>query len=333
MTVKVPAQMPERLPTRIAFVGEAPSHEEVAEKRPFVGPAGRVFNAILRSANMERDDFLITNVFDEKAPDNDVSGWMKDEVRVAEAKLRLAEELAKARPNVIVPLGGTALWAFTGATLIAKFRGAVTAATQILPGAKLLPTFHPSAVQRAWHLLPLVVGDFIKADTEGDSPDFNYPRVDIWIDPTLDDIRQWVPELQASPRLSVDIETGWGQITSIAFAPDVTKALAVPIVDLRKPNRSYWPTVADEVQVWKLIRDVLEAPNPKVGQNYMYDLFWLYMQKGIATRNYRSDTRLRHKVLYPELPADLATMSASYTKVGAYKSWAGRYQKEMKKDG
>lgn len=340
MIIHVPPQMPAVVPTRIAFVGEAPSTDEVIQRRPFVGDAGRVFNAMLRMANLEREEYLITNVFDEQAPDNDLdkAGWFRDDVRIAENFARLNEELNATQPTVIVPLGGTALWAFTGNRTIKGFRGSVTAATQLRPGAKLMPTFHPSYIQKNWHMLAIGTGDIIKASEEADlGPEIIYPHVELLIEPTVQDVLNFVPECAAAPKLSVDIETGWGQITAIAFAVSTSRAMSVPFVDLRKPNRSYWPTLEQELAVWAAVRQILAEPNPKIGQNYMYDLFWLWEKHGIATRNYRADTRLRHKVLFPELPADLANMAGSYTRVGAYKMWGGRYQKgeegAEKKDG
>jgi DNA polymerase len=337
MTIRVPPQLPASGRAKIAFVGEAPSDEELDKLQPLVGPAGRVFNAMLRNANLERSEYLITNVFDEQAEDNDVAkaGWLKDEARIAENFARLNAELTAAQPNVIVPMGATAMWAFTGINSISNYRGAVTKATRLMEGAKLVPTYHPAAVMRNWQLLPIGVKDFEKAAMEADlGPKIVYPKLEIYVEPNVRDVQQFVAEAHESGKLSVDIETGWGQITSIAFAPTPSRAFAVPFVDLRKPNKSYWPTDRDERDVWLAVRDILEYGNPKVGQNYMYDLFWLYMQKGIATRNYRYDTRLRHKVLFPELPADLANMAATYTRIGAWKMWGGRYQKATeKKDG
>lgn len=342
MTVKIPAQFPTTTPAKLAFVAEAPAAEELIKGQPLVGPSGRVFNSILRSAGIDREEVYISNVFDEMIPggtdpeiDKNRREWMKDEVRMAEVEARLNEELTSVGANVIVPLGGTALWAFTGDSGIQKSRGAVTKADRIMPGHKLVPTFHPQAVQRAWHLLVTVVGDFEKAQVEANrGPGFYYPKVELLIEPTVEDVLRFAEECYASPKLSVDIETGWGQITSIAFAPTTSRAMAVPFVDLRKPNKSYWDTPAKEVAVWRIVEEIGRHPNPKVGQNFMYDLIWLHQKHGVEMRNYRSDTRLRHKVLYPELAADLANMSATYTNIGSYKGWAGRYQSATeKKDG
>jgi uracil-DNA glycosylase family 4 len=333
MSHAVKPQMPSSIPTRIAFVADAP---RFGESVPMTGTSGALFNAMLRSANLERDDFFIGNVFDTVVDEeSDIDKWMKDDVRVCENMARLNEQLQSVQPTVIVPLGATALWAFTGQTLIAKYRGAVTPATNIMAGHKLLPTYHPAAIQKNWIWLSIVVGDLIKANAEAElGPKIVYPHVELLIEPTVQDVLDFIPECKASPKLSVDIETGWGQITAISFAPTTSRAMSVPFVDLRKPNRSYWPTVEAEWRVWRAVEEILGAPNPKVGQNYTYDLVWLYDKHGIATRNYRSDTRLRHKVLYSELPADLANMAASYTRIGAYKTWGGRYQNAVeKKDG
>jgi len=41
---------------KIAFVGEAPSSEEIAYGRPFVGPAGRELNNELQRVGIRRED-------------------------------------------------------------------------------------------------------------------------------------------------------------------------------------------------------------------------------------------------------------------------------------
>ena len=69
--IKVPAQLPIG-DCHVAFVGEAPGTEEEALGKPFVGPAGRLFNSLLARAGIERSECLITNVFDYKLPKNDV---------------------------------------------------------------------------------------------------------------------------------------------------------------------------------------------------------------------------------------------------------------------
>lgn len=329
--VVVPPQWPTKLPTKIAFVGEAPSDEEIVTRKPFSGPSGRVFNQMLRSANLDRDEYLITNLYDQQPEDNNVALFRADKDRTADALARLGEELARAKPNVIVPLGATALWAFTGYSSIAPFRGAQTPATAVVPGAKLVPTFHPAMVLRQWKYLPVVVGDFIKAERLARSARITYPTKSVLIQPLEAEVRDYLADAVQAPLLSVDIETGWGQITSVQFSPaPFDHGLSVPFFDFRKPSRSYWGSAEIEHRVWQDVRRALAHPVPKLGQNFTYDVYWLLWKMGFRITNVTDDTRLLHKSLFPELPADLAFLGATYTDIGAWKHYGGRYSEDKR---
>lgn len=313
-------EFPSSATCAIAFVGEAPGEEEVARGRPLVGPSGRCFEAMLRSANINRADCFVGNVFLDKAEDNDCGEWIQDPQVWEPACARLHNELKDCSPNVIVALGGTALKALTGEDKISAARGG------FIPHAicKVLPTFHPAAVLRDWRLYSVVIGDFIKADTNSESPTIVYPRRELLLEPDLVDLAEWFPKLTETDLLSVDIETGWGFITCIGFAPNAEEAICVPFVDLRRPNRNYWPTVETEAEAWWFIHEVMEHPVPKLGQNFgAYDIMW-FLRMGIKPVNYREDTRLLHHALYPELPKSLAFMGASYGSQGAWKHWGHR---------
>lgn len=354
MTIHVPPQYPSHVPCKLAFVGEAPSDEELEKGIPFVGPAGRIFDAMLRTANLERSEYMVTNVFDEQLPDNEVFNWcatLKEAREGGFSKLppigsagflrpeyhshlsRLEAELMDVRPTVVVPLGGTALWAFTGDATVGSHRGAVTPATRIVPGMKMVPTYHPSYIQKQWMFFSVVVGDFEKALYEASrGPQIFFPKRELFIEPSLADLDRWTEKLLASDLLSVDIETGWGQITCIGFAPDAERAIVVPFVDIRKPNKSYWKTPDEELRAWFWVKEIMESDVPKLGQNFGgYDAYWFVNKMGIGPRNYLHDTRLMHHALYPELPKSLEFLGANYTEQGAWKSWAKR-KKEKKDD-
>lgn len=347
--MSVPAQFPLHFPARIAFVGEAPGDREVDLGIPLVGASGNVFNAMLRTANLDRREFHITNVFDEKIPDNDVKNWC---ATADEAKkggfddlppigslgylrpdfrphlVRLAEELDQVKPSIIVPMGATALWAFTGAADISAQRGAIQPATRIAKGNKLLPTLEPRFVMRQWKFFSVVTADFIRAYREGAYRDIRLPKRELFIEPTIQEIRDYLPRIFSSDLLSVDIETGWGLVTNIGFGPDSEHALNIPFVDVRRANKSFY-SVADEIEAWKLVKEILESDVPKLGQNFgAYDAYWFIDSMGIAPRNFRHDTRLLHHNLYPELPKDLEFMGGSYTEQGAWKSWGRKSQEK-----
>lgn len=329
--VTVHAEFPAGDKARIAFVGEAPSDEEIVSGRPFTGPSGRVFNQMLRSAGLDRAQYLVTNLYDQQPEDNNVALFRADKSRTADALARLKAEIEKASPNVIVPLGATALWAFTGYSSIAPFRGAQTRATAVVPGAKLIPTFHPAMVLRQWKYLPVVVGDFIKAERLAKTARLTYPSKSILVQPLEEEVRDYLARAVDAPLLSVDIETGWGQITSVQFSPfPYDHGLSVPFWDFRKPSRSYWGSAETEVRVWKDIARALAHPVPKLGQNFTYDVYWLLWKMGFRIENVQEDTRLLHKALFPELPADLAFLGATYTDLGAWKHYGGRYSEDKR---
>ena len=369
--MKVAAQEPRSVPCKLAILAEAPGQEEIEKgglyltlareiwpelpwtgetlkdralaggkpALPLVGPSGRLFNGALRAAGIDRRDCWVGNLFEEKAPKNDVEPWLRDPERLGPAMERLSAELVRAQPTVIVALGATALWALCEISEIGKVRGSPLKATRLLPGTKVIPTYHPAAILRTYKHFPLLIGDLVKAVAEAEKgPELVYPWREFTLEPSLEEVRRWVwpelnwglqdsrgenfPSLLDSDLLSVDIETGWGQITCIGFAPDHEHAICIPFVDLRKPSRSYWATVEEELEAWRLVKAVLESPVPKLGQNFGgYDAYWLLKKKGVRPMNYREDTRLMHHALYPELPKDLASLAAAYSELPSWKHW------------
>lgn len=363
---------------RIAFVGEAPSDEELHEGAPLVGASGRTMGQLLRTAGLvrtdtmprdfypelaerglrpllwERSQFHWTNVFDEKLPDNEVKSWCApapeahkwsdyDLDPIARAGFlrpayshhleRLRRELLTVQPTLIVPLGGTALWAFTGDSDIMAKRGAVDTARYLMPGVKLLPTLHPAGVIYQHKMFSVVVSDLEKAWAESQFPDVRLPKREVWVEPTLEDLETFKARyIKPGCLLSTDIETAGGQITCIGFAPSAERAIVVPFVDYRKPSRSYWATADDELRAQRWVQDILEDPTIfKMFQNGPYDIYWLWRAWRIKVMGYLHDTRLMHHALYPELPKSLQFMGATYGNQFAWKQM--RNKKDNKRDG
>lgn len=344
----VEPQWPVVSPCPLGLIGEAPSDMERIWNKPLVGPAGHILDQILRTANIDRNRLFITNLFDEKLPDNDIINWsmtpeeyrqfVKEHgeppppfnIKVGKGYLRpehysfvdrLRRELDRAKPTVLVPLGGTALWAFAGTDAITVSRGALCPASFIMPGHTMLPTFHPEFVRHQWPMFHFVVGDLKKAmNTAEKGGVIKYTKREIWIEPTLADLRYFKKEyIDPAAMLSLDIETGGGQITCVGVGVSVNLAIVVPFVDYRKPNRSYWGTTEEEVAAIEWIEEVCAMKQPKVLQNGLYDLYWLMEDWSVHVMNYLHDTRLAHHALYPELPKDLGSMGASYGQETAWK--------------
>ncbi len=359
--IHVPAQKPREMPCKIAFLGEAPSTDEILGGKPLIGPSGRIFDALLRTANLDRGDYWVGNVFDQKLPDNDLANWcanksvadqweddpedLKDTWYIPGVGVlkpehrwqikRLLAELENVKPNVVVCMGTTALWALTGQTNISDYRGNLMWSKGLDPGYKVLPTFHPAHVMRTWKFFPVVVGDFIKAARAADfGPRLVLPKKHVILAPKMQEIKDYInDEINKSQLICPDIETGWGQMTCIGFAASSVSAICIPFIDLSKPSKSYWPTAEQELEALMLVKQVMESPIAKVGQNFAaYDAYWLWKRYGIKTMNLLHDTRLLHQALYPELPKSLSFMSGSYTLQGPWKMWGHKSKKEKRDD-
>jgi uracil-DNA glycosylase len=134
----------------VVFVGEQPGDAEDLAGRPFVGPAGRVFDKALEAVGIARDRVYVTNVVKHFK-------WEPRGKRRIHAKPRMSEiracrpwldsELAIIKPRALVCLGATAAQAILGSTFkVSTGRGKFLDS----PLAPLvMATVHPSSVLRA----------------------------------------------------------------------------------------------------------------------------------------------------------------------------------------
>ena len=134
----------------IMLVGEAPGAQEVIEKRPFVGRAGKNLNAFLQTVALEREELYVSNVVKFRPRKPGKTG--KDINRTpslteVEAFLPcLFEEVAMVSPKVIVSLGNTPLYAFTGEKNIGQVHGKMMTVKIEERDYNLFPLYHPAAV-------------------------------------------------------------------------------------------------------------------------------------------------------------------------------------------
>lgn len=347
---------------RIALVGEAWGREEddffklTGEVRPFIGAAGKQLNTLLSDAGINRTDCYVTNVFNLRpgASDNDITRLCcraKDPARASGLQplstghylrseflphlRRLASELEVQRVNVTIALGNTACWALLGSAGISKLRGA-TAVSTLLPGLKVLPTYHPSAILNQWSLRPVTILDLEKARRESAFPEVRRQRRLLWLDPTLADLATFYPNLADAEGIVFDIETqvvgGERQMTNIGFAPSRGLALNIPFFDERKPNNSYWPTLEAELLALRFCGKVFDLHKQGVAfcaQNGMYDISWVWGRYGLPCPT-KHDTMLLHHAIQPESPKALDFLGSVYADEMAWKLLSRR--KEKKRD-
>ncbi len=321
------------------IIGEAWGAEEERLGMPFVGASGQLLDELLEEAGLSRRDCHLTNVFNLRPkPKNDISNLCvpKKEDKLKLPPLapalyldqqywpevqRLFREIEAVRPNLILSLGNTPLWALTQQTGISKVRGTIMGTSLPGPvGFKLLPTFHPAALLREQKLRPVVVMDLMKAKRQAEFPEIRRPKREIWIEPELGTLQLfWDTHLARASEISFDIETAGDQITCIGFAPNKKVALVIPFVDNRKPNGSYWPTPQHEIKAWQFVQRCLAHPARKIAQNGLFDVHWLWRKVGMVPFNFGEDTMLRHHAMQPESQKGLGFLGSIYTDEPAWK--------------
>ena len=134
---------------RLMFVGEQPGDQEDLAGRPFVGPAGQVFDKALAEAGVPREQTYVTNAV--KHFKHELRGKKRIHKTPVTSEITacrwwLDSERRLVRPRVIVALGATAALGVIGkATPIAANRGR---AIQLPDQAQAVVTYHPSFLLR-----------------------------------------------------------------------------------------------------------------------------------------------------------------------------------------
>jgi len=133
----------------VMFVGEQPGDQEDKQGRPFVGPAGRLFDEALVEAGIDRAATYVTNAVKHfkwtargKRRIHAKPSWSE----LAACRPWLDAELATVRPRVLVCLGATAAQALLGRQFrVTKERGTWVDSDL---AEHVTATIHPSSILR-----------------------------------------------------------------------------------------------------------------------------------------------------------------------------------------
>jgi uracil-DNA glycosylase family protein len=139
-----------RASARVMFVGEQPGDLEDQRGRPFVGPAGRLFDKALVEAGIERNLVYVTNAvkhfkFEQRGKARLHKRPKAGEIAACLPWLRA--ELKVVRPDILVLLGATAAQALFGARFRVTRERGQPITTDLAEFA--IATAHPSSILRA----------------------------------------------------------------------------------------------------------------------------------------------------------------------------------------
>jgi len=321
---------------QLLVVGECLSKSD--EDGPFTDGNGKFFKAMLRQSGIEPRQTRFMNVFPRTPPRGAgplaFFGPQADSrkgVKMLRKKYYIREEyyrhiercrelVAHADAYLTLCVGEAAMWALTTETSIEASRGRVTNGNHTINKLKCLPILSPRAIQMDWTQRPIFLADLDKARREMDFPEVRRPKHLIYLSPSLEDMEDfYTKHLANATDISCDIETKGEHITCISFAPTSDLALVVPFYTEKKPSGNYWPSHREEIMAWNFVARVLRLPCRLKGQNFQYDMQYLWRFMKIPCPHWSDDTMLLHHALQPEMRKGLGFLGSIYTNEVSWK--------------
>jgi len=310
---------------KIMLVGEAPGKAEDESGKPFQGLAGQTLNNLLGQAGIARYQCLVTNVARERPPANKISFFFEDKkCTIPKAKLiewisELKSEIELYKPNIIIALGSIALWALTGEKKISDFRGYILPCT-LVPGRKVLATYHPQAVNYEWKLYFQTVLDLRKALRHSESSAMPESKQLLYPNVSARQFIEYMEMLIEHPeydKLSVDVETiqPGSHIEELGLSHDPNFGMSIFILKGRAPALPE----KDELMLWQTFARLVEKKKI-VMQNGAYDTGVLWHNNHILVEDIWMDTLIAAHICWPELPRDLGFLGSICLDV---KPWKG----------
>ena len=151
------------LDAKILFVGEAPGFNEDRQGKPFVGKAGAIFDQLLTSVDLKRQDIYITNVLKCRPPKN--RNPFPGEVKAC--SLYLNSQIETIKPEKICCLGN-----FSTSFIMKKFglqdklagiskiHGKTFTVSTFAGPIKIIPLYHPAVATYDPEMLEPLKKDF-----------------------------------------------------------------------------------------------------------------------------------------------------------------------------
>ena len=308
----------------IMIVGEAPGEVEEKCGMPFVGSDGTTLRKILTQAGIFYGECIITNTscrriktfFLDKKQENPTPDFA---LQIA----RLKDEIETLNPNIIVALGAIPLRVLTGLSGLKALRGTIVQSS-LVPGKKVLVTYHPKAVTYDWSLFYQSVMDFRKVRHESLNPEFREYKAELKVAPGKQDILQYLDFLYENRKefvVAIDLEhlTPGAHISWFGISHNENFGMSVRFIE----NRVQCFPEMDEVEIWASIAKLCSSGIKLVFHNASYDVMNLWHNQGVWCENIHFDTLLSAHVLWPEFPKDLGYLCSILLNVPAWKHTSG----------
>jgi len=284
---------------RLVFVGEAPGEEEDLTGKVFVGRAGKLLRDLIMKYKIHYNDYYITNTVKCRPPKNRTP--TRTEIRACSSYLY--DEIQRLKPEIIVPMGNTALRAVLGVEGIHSYRNRIVRSDTY--NCDVLPMLHPAAILRNPEHEVLMSKDFQKLKTylaekipAEDQSKINFG--DVTIVQTRPHIMSVLKKIRKRGITFFDFETNGENVyhkdeliaTCASFCCENRKAYVFPLSEYSQDLEDFF--------VNEFVRPVLEDPKiKKCAQNMNFDAKVARVLWDIRTNNWWFDTMIAHYLIHP----------------------------------
>lgn len=315
---------------KLVVITEAPTWDDSEKGKLHTGGEGKAIHSMLRDAGISPSDCWFTTVSKEFVPPQPRDFPKPFTLRAKEVNVdvdkyiaELAVEIKSIKPNCILALGSSVLWATTGKGKLQSNRGSIFKTL----GTKLVSTYHPGGLTNTvrpefagYYNKQIIKFDFARAWAESRFSEYNPPSRNLQVCRNSEQLSAFLIRNSAKKKMASDIESIACIPGCIGLAFDRFSGLTVPLWN--HSNISDIPS-SDLAQIWYILAKVL-FEKEIIGQNFKYDEDKI-RRLGFRIRKLCSDTMLKAFAINPELPKSLAFNTSIYTKEPFYKD-EGMYE-------
>jgi uracil-DNA glycosylase family 4 len=315
---------------KLMILGECPKPKDTLAGKPFTD--AKELGHLLMDAGVWKDQCWQTNVCKYEVPGNIGKKKIPFPQRAKAAGIDLGEclaelqvEINEVKPNCILALGKTALWALSGKLDIGSYRGSIMFGM----GCKFVPTFNPAHLSwqasdiefKGYYHRQIILFDIKRALTESLTPNVELPIRQLEVCRNSAHLAEFRDRYRNKTKMSVDIEAnGTCMPVCMGLAFNKHHGMTVPLWN--DPSISDIP-ISDLVQCWLILAEMLMEKDI-VGQNFNYDRDKI-RRLGFTIRRLVSDTMLKAFAINPELPKGLAFNTSIFSREPFYKN-EGMYE-------
>jgi len=319
--VKIHTTFPDIVQYEIFIIGQGPSDIDEITQIPFTGPDGKVLFSLLKAIGINKNQVYVGNLISCSTPNK----REPSKLEISCCHERLKAEIKYIKPKLIISLGKIPLYSLTGQTDQQATLGSLF---PLLPEweyeCNVLSQLNPDFIrkQRQWINRAVEVFSYIKLYFDNKPKFYNEIAIDhnpeFILEPSIGRLKDYFNNLNDDIIIDYDIETTGlnprkDNLLGIAFCKDNKIAVSTSIGK-------------NDYEKFEFIGNILQSPSiGKSAQNGSFDYSFL-IPKGIKVNPIVWDTRIAEIFINPDLPKDLQTMRARYTRIPPYKP----SKKEMK---